>query len=99
MELQPTPTLNDTANSALFSYLRNVSGNSEFSKAVLQVLIDERRDYHRRRANSNKTPSALKVGDVVKAHVTVHSDKDKDVVGKLSYQVRGPFIVTQRVRS
>ena len=39
MELQPTPTLNDSSNSALFQYLRHVSCNSTFAQSVLQVLI------------------------------------------------------------
>ena len=40
IELQPSPTLNDDSNSALFNYLRDVSCNSTFSQAVLSILID-----------------------------------------------------------
>ena len=48
MELQPTPALNDEANSALFQYLRHASCSSKFSQSVLQVLLEERREYHRK---------------------------------------------------
>ena len=37
MELQPSPTINSTNNSALFEYLRDVSCHSEFSKSILQL--------------------------------------------------------------
>ena len=40
LELQPQPTLNDTNNSALFSYLRDVSCHSEFFKSILQLLVE-----------------------------------------------------------
>ena len=36
----------------------------------------------------------LKVGDVIKAHVQVDSVVEKGVVGKLSYQAKGPLIIT-----
>ena len=97
LKLQPTPTLNDDHNTALFDYLRHVSCSSSFSLSILLVLVEERREYHRNRSNSNKTASPLKVGDVVKAHVAVNSSSESNVVSKLSYQIKGPFIITKEL--
>ena len=95
VDLAPTPTLNDNNNSALFSYLRDVSNDSAFATSVLQCLIEERRQAHKNRANMEKEPSTLKVGDVVKAHVQVQSNNEKGEVAKLSYRARGPFQITK----
>ena len=94
VELSPTPILNTDTNNTLFQYLRDVSTDSTFALSILQVLIDDRRSAHRLRHNEGKLPCALKVGDVVKAHVQVQSNADNGVVGKLSYRARGPFIIT-----
>ena len=37
---------------------------------------------------------ALKIGDVIKAHVQVNSDSKKVIVSKLSYKAKGPSIIT-----
>ena len=95
VDLSVVPPMNDSSNSALYSYLRNVSNDFKFSQSVLQVLIEERRDSHRERANTDKLPSAFKVGDVVKAHVQVQSKSETGVVKKLSYQARGPFQIVE----
>ena len=39
VDLYPTPSSNDTNNSALFQYLQNVSTDSKFTLSVLQILI------------------------------------------------------------
>ena len=93
VDLSPTPILNTETNSSLFDYLRDVSTDSTFSLAILQVLIKERRESHQRRQNKGKTACTLKVGDVVKAHVQVQSRAETGVVGKLSYRVRGHFVI------
>ena len=95
VELSPTPNFNNVHNSALFAYLRNVSTDSDFAVSVLQILIQERRDTHRDRHNSDKRLCDLKIGDVVKAHVQVNSVASKGVVGKLSYRAKGPFVITK----
>ena len=94
IDLSPTPILNTETNSTLFHYLRDVSTDSTFSLAILQVLIQERRESHQHRQNKGKLACTLKVGDVVKAHVQVQSRADTGVVGKLSYRARGPFVIT-----
>ena len=69
MELSPTPNLNNVHNSASFSYIRNVSTESDFAISVLQILIEDRRNAHRDRHNKDKLLCDLKVGDIVKVHV------------------------------
>ena len=36
----------------------------------------------------------LKVGDVVKAHVQLQSTADRDILSKLSYKAKVPFVIT-----
>ena len=48
IELLNQPSLNNKEHSALFHYLRNFSGNSQFSTSILQTLIEERRSAHRK---------------------------------------------------
>ena len=57
--------------------------------------MEERRTAHRTRHNTNRAAKLFQVGDVVKAHVQVHSNSSKGIVGKLSYQGRGPFQIKE----
>ena len=87
--------MNDADQLALYIYLRNVSIESNFATSVLQVLIDERNTAHRDRWNLQRATKYVHVEDVVKAHVLVHSNSAKAIVGKLSYQGRGPFQIKE----
>ena len=87
--------LNSDDNKALFQYLRDVSNDSTFATAVLQVLVEERRTAHRERSNQGQEESPFKVGDVVKAHVQVQSNASTGVVAKLSYRAKGPFQIIE----
>ena len=95
VQLSPTPILNDINQSALYTYLRDVSTDSQFATSVLQVLVEEWRTAHRTRHNSQRAAKIFKVGDIVKAHVQVSSNAAKGVVEKLSYQGRGPFQIKE----
>ena len=66
-----------------FFYLCNVSTNSKFATGVLEILVDERRQYHCDRYNSTLTQSPFKIGDVFKVHVQVVSNAATNTVGKL----------------
>jgi len=46
--------------------------------------------------SSKKQP--FKVGDVVKAHVAVHSNTDPHTMRKLLYQAKGPFIIIENLK-
>ena len=88
-------TMNDDDQTALFTYLHDVSNDSQFIADVLQILIEERRTAHRDRWNSKRATKQFKVGDVVNVHVQVHSNFSKGDVKKLSYQARGPFQIKE----
>ena len=94
MELSPTPNLNNVHNSALLSYLRSVSTDSDLALSVLQILIRNFSAAHCERYNKDKLICNLKVGDFVKAHVQVNSVASKGVVSKLSYKTKDLFIIT-----
>jgi len=74
--------------------LRNVSNNSIFTTSAIQILIEECRLLHQCRQNKGKTEPILKVGDVVKTHISATFNFVESRVKKLSYQAKGPFIIT-----
>ena len=90
--------MNTPNNSALLQYLRDVSTESQFATSVLQVLLEDRLMHHQERHNSTiNATTSLKVGGVVKAHVQVQSENDSGIAKNISYQAKGPFIVTKDV--
>ena len=94
VEISPTSQINAKDDGALFQYLRKVSNDSVFSLSVLKILIEERSTSHRDRHNKGKTKCALKLVDVVKAHVQVNSISEKRIVSKLNYKAKDPFTIT-----
>ena len=95
VDLSAYPIMNDDNQSVLFTYLRDVSNDSQFATAVLQILIEKRRTAHRDRWNNKRAAKPFKVGDVVKAHVQVQSNFSKGDVTKLLYQARGSFQIKE----
>ncbi|GFH62173.1 hypothetical protein CTEN210_18649 [Chaetoceros tenuissimus] len=95
IELRPLPSLNESNQSELYEYLRSMSNNSKFATEVAKILIEERRKSMRDRVNSSKTLPTFKVGDVVKVHIQVQSSAENNKVGKLSYQIRGPYQIVK----
>ena len=91
VKLSSDPTLNDEDQSTLYTDLRNVSIDSKFATSVLQILIEGRKTAHCNRWNSQRAAKSFHVGDVVKARVQAQSKSEKGILGKLSYQARGPF--------
>ena len=88
--------MNTPNNSALLQYLRDVSTESQFATSVLQVLVDKRHMRHQQRHYSTITATtSFKVGDIVKSHVQVQSKSKSGTVKTISYQTKGPFIVTE----
>ena len=65
--------LNCEDSLTLFSYLRDVSNESQFAMSVLQIPIEERRSAHRTRWNTQRCAKSFEIGDVVKTHVQVQS--------------------------
>lgn len=94
VELSPSPSLNDSANSSLYTYLRHMSSDGKFATSVVEVLAEERRQSHRDRINNSKAASNFQIGDAVTARVVVQSQAATGAVRKLSYQAKGPFQIT-----
>ena len=95
VKLLSSPVLNSADDTALYTYLRDVSNDSTFATSVLQVLVEERRTAHRDRWNKEHARKPFEIGDVVKAHVQVQSNSKSGIVKKLSFQARGPFQIVE----
>ena len=91
VKLSGSPDLNSADDTALYTYLRDVSNDSTFATSVLQVLIEERRAAHRDRWNKDHTSKPFEIGDVVKAHVQVQSNSKLGVVKKYHFNPVGHF--------
>ena len=91
----PTPTFGDL--SAVHDYLRLGQRESTFATEILQILTQDRREYHRLRINKNVNQRLFQVNDLVMARVQVQSKASINRVGKLTYQQRGPFIVLRYI--
>jgi len=94
LEINPTPTFNDTQNSTLYEYLRAMSNDGPFATSVVATLFEERREAHRNRLNDYKVQQRFKLGDAVTARIQVHSNAESGQVKKLSYNAKGPFQIT-----
>lgn len=91
IELQDLATLTaNNANSTLEYLLLNHTDRS-FATSILQILIEDRRVKHAERINNNRNIITYKAGDLVMTRTEVQSDAKYGRVGKLSYQVSGPF--------
>jgi hypothetical protein len=92
-----SPTLVDGSVSAVHEFLRLAQSHSRFSAEILAILTEERRTYHRERANESRDQSLFSEGDLVMVRVQVQSKASINRVAKLSYRLRGPYVVTQAV--
>ena len=59
------------------------------------MSIEDRRTVHRERINNQHNIVSSDVGDVLLARREVQSNKSTNKVGKLCYQVRGPFVIVK----
>ena len=89
LHARPTPV--DGSVRAVHSFLRLAQENSKFAQNVLQLLTEERRCYHRERANESRNQRLFELGDLVMVRVAVQSQLAKDRVAKLTYRLRGPY--------
>ena len=79
----------------VIEYLWLTDKDRIFTTKILKILIEDRRTTHRERITNKRNVVALQKGDTIMATREVMSNKDKDWVGKLTYSVSGPFIITQ----
>ena len=95
IDLSASPQLTQNNAQSAVDFLRLTDSNRRFSSAILNILIEDRRDGHAERVNNNKNIVDLVVGDIVMVRTVVHSDASLKKLAKLSYHVRDPFrIVT-----
>jgi len=66
-------------------------------KEVLRILVQERRDHHRKLSNQRKTRRVFNVGDLVIVRRQVHSSAAKGKPGKLMVKPKGPYRVVEKV--
>ena len=95
ISLASTPKLHDNQANSVLEYLRLTDKDKIFATEILEILIEDRRTTHRKRINNKRNVVTLQDGDIVMARREVMSDKTKNRVGKLTYQVSGPFRVTR----
>ena len=95
ISLTALPKLTDNRANSVVEYLRLTDKDRIFSTEILKILIEDRRTAHRDRINNNRNVVTLLLGDVVMTRREVMSDKAKNKVGKLTYQVSGPFVITK----
>ena len=86
--LHEAPVPVDGNVSAVHSFLRLAQANSQFAMNILQLLTEERRSYHRERANESRNQRLFELGDLVMVRVAVQSQLAKKRVAKLTYRLR-----------
>ena len=91
IDLSALPSLVSNNAESVISYLRLTDSNCHFATVILKILIEDRRTTHAERINNGRNILTIHPGDIVMAHTAVQSDKIKDKVAKIRYQVRGPF--------
>ena len=89
--LHEAPTPVDGSVSAVHAFLRLAQENSQFAQQILQLLTEERRCYHRERANEARNQRLFELGNLVMVCVAVQSKLAKQRVAKLTYRLRGPY--------
>lgn len=91
--LSDAPTPVDGSVFAVHAFLRLAQENSQFATKILQLLTEERRSYHRERANETRNQQLFALGDLVMVRVAVQSQASNNRVAKLTYRLRGPYEV------
>ena len=88
-------SLQSDPGSRVLEYIRQTHPSVDEATHILQCVIEDRREAHRLRTNTDKPTITYAPGDLVFARVSVQSDAKKNRVGKLSYATRGPFRITK----
>ena len=89
------PQLTTNQADSVVNYLRLTDSSKHFASEILKILIEDRCTVHRERINNQRNIVSFDVGDVVMARREVQSNKSTNKVGKLCYQVRGPFVIVK----
>ena len=89
LSVLPQRTQNNTQST--IDCLNFTDSNRRFSSSILKLFIEDRRATYAELVNNNKHIFELVVGDMVMTRTAIQSDVSTNRVGKLIYQVRGPF--------
>jgi hypothetical protein len=95
LRLADAPLPVDGDLSELHSFLRIHQRDARVAAEILQIIIEDRRSYHRERMNHDRDQVLFHVDDVVMVRVQVQSNAQLDRVAKLSYRLRGPMIIKE----
>ena len=95
ISLTALPKLTDNQANSVVEYLRLTDKDRIFSTEILKILIENKRTTNRDRINNQRNVVTLLRGDVIMARREVMSERSKNKVGKLTYQVSGPFLITR----
>jgi hypothetical protein len=93
LSLQSEPKPVDGSVFAVHAFLRLAQENSTFAGQILRLLTEERRTYHRERANEHRAQRLFALGDQVMVRVQVNSNAESATVAKLTPRMRGPYTV------
>jgi hypothetical protein len=88
----PSPSISQAQD--VHSFLRLSSSTTQFAERVLRLLTEDRRAAHRARINDTRRVVTYSIGDLVMARVQVQSNASTGTVAKLSYRLRGPYVIT-----
>ena len=77
-------------------YLKLTDSNRQFSSSILQILIEDHRSTHVECINNSRNLIFLKAGDIVMARPVIQSNISKNKIVKLSYYVRGLYLIVRR---
>ena len=89
------PQLTTNQVDSIVNYIRLTDSSKHLVTDILKLSIEDRRTVHRERINNQYNIVSFDVGDVLLARREVQSNKSTNKVGKLCYQVRGPFVIVK----
>ena len=89
------PPLISNQTDSVVKYLRLTDSSNHFATEILKIFIEDRRTVHHERINNHQNIVSFVVGDIVMARREVQNNMSINNVGKLCYQVRGPFIIVK----
>jgi hypothetical protein len=92
-EYVTTPSLNSNNVAAVHEYLALAGGHGRFAPEILRLLLEEKRMISREKINEGRHVVCYKIDDLVTVRVQAQSNASKNMVVKLLYKSKGPFVV------
>ena len=95
INLSALPQLTQNNDKSTIDYLILTDSNRRLSSSILKLLIEDCPTSHSKRVNNNKNVVELVVGDIVMMKTAIQIYISTNKVAKLSYQVRGSFLIVK----